>query len=185
MGWKDIFGKKKKKDDSVRLDDLVLSNLKVGWFLDYDMKTWEVEAYNYYDWGGGSITKEWLLKSTDDSIYLARDDDDEVEWSVNRQIKVQRLGPGIIEHIAKHDDPPGEITYEGTVYYLEEGSGGHFHKGGTGPGQKFLSWDFEDDAGTKFLAIEQWGEKDFEASTGISVEEWQFDNILPKGDGAV
>ena len=54
MAW---FGKKKKKEEELDpLQDLVLSKLKVGYLLDYDMKTWEVTEYNKYDWDDGDFT---------------------------------------------------------------------------------------------------------------------------------
>ena len=78
MGWLDFF-KKKKAAEPDPLKDLNLSNLKVGYLLDYDMQTWQVEAYHYYDWGNGDITHEWQLKSHDDTIYLQRESDDEAD----------------------------------------------------------------------------------------------------------
>ena len=48
MGFSDLF-KKKNKDTFDPLKDLVLSKLRVGYFVDYDMKTWEVTGYNKYD----------------------------------------------------------------------------------------------------------------------------------------
>lgn len=181
MGWKDFFSsKKKKKEEPLSLDNLTLSKLKVGYFVDYDLQTWEVVGYHYYDWGHGDITHEWQLKSHDDTIYLECESDDENVWSIGKKISFSRLGPGIADHIIKNGDPPDEIKYDGVTYYLEEMSGGHFYENGKGPGQKFLSWDYEDDDGEKFLSIEQWGERDFEAGTGFPVEEYQFTNILPR-----
>jgi len=150
MGWKDFF-KKKKENGPDPLSELTLSKLRVGYMVDFDMETWRVTAYNQYDWGSGELTYEWQLESH----------------------------AGIKAHIRKDEAPPDEITFEGITYYLEESGSGHFLKDGKGPGQKFFVWDYEDDSGKKFLSIEQWGKNDFEASTGIPVEEYQFINILP------
>ena len=46
MGLKDIFRQKKESPEIDPIRDLVLSKLKVGYFVDYDLKTWEVTAYN-------------------------------------------------------------------------------------------------------------------------------------------
>ena len=73
MGWKDFFGlgkKKVRKEEPDLISDLSLAKLKKGWFVDFDDKSWQVEAYNYYDWGSRDITHEWQLKSHDDTIYL-------------------------------------------------------------------------------------------------------------------
>ncbi len=178
MGLKDFF-KKDKKKDKVTLEDLTLSKLRPGYFVDWDMKTWEVAAYNYYDWGGGDLTYEWQLKTSDDTIYLEYEPDDEDFWSVCRKISFGKLGSGIKDHIVEHRDPPEEITFEGTTYYLDESSGCHFFKDGKGPGQELIQWNYEDDDEKKILCIEQWGENSFEASKGFEVEEYQFTDILP------
>jgi hypothetical protein len=178
MILKNLFGKKKEKGPDP-LTNLTLENLRPGCFVDYDMKTWQVSAYHYYDWGSGDLSYEWQLQTHDETIYLERSVDDEDDWSISRKIPFARVGAGIKQHIIEHEDPPEEIAFEGTTYYLEETSGGQFYKDAAGPGQDLLSWEYEDDSGKKYMTIEQWGESDFEASIGEGVEEYQFTNILP------
>ncbi|QTA80239.1 DUF4178 [Desulfonema limicola] len=183
MGWKDFFGfgKKDKEADKEtdNITNISLSSIKPGYFLDYDLKTWEVTARHHYDWGDSDLSYEWQLKSHDETIYLSRESDDQVDWTVARPISFLKLGSHIRKHIEEHEDPPDEIEFESIKYYLAESGGGHFFKDGTGPGQAFISWDYEDESGKKYLSIEQWGEDEFEASAGQLVEEYQFTNILP------
>jgi hypothetical protein len=181
MGWKDIFKKKSDQKDEILdpLKDLTLKNLKTGYYVDFDMKTYQVTGRNIYDWGGGDKTYEWQLQSSDEVIYLEQESDDEDHWSISRKIPFGKLGAGIRKHILENEDPPEEVLYESTPYYLEEMGGGHFLKDGLPPEKPLLKWDYVDDSGKHFLAIEQWGEEDFEASIGESVEEYQFSNILP------
>lgn len=178
MGLFDFF-KKKKKPEETPVGDLQLTDLKPGCMVDYDLKTWEVTACNDYDWGGGDITREWQLKSADDLMYLEKETDDEAAWSISRKIAFGRLGTRVAEHLKQNGDPPAEIVYEGTAYYLAEQGGGHFYKDGRGPGREFLMWSYEDDDGENYLTIEQWGEEAFEAAVGRAVEAYQFENILP------
>lgn len=178
MGFWDFF-KKKPSNEPDPIKDLTLSNLKEGYYVDYDMKTWKVEACHYYDWGEGDITYEWQLKSFNETIYLEKETDDEDEWRVSRTIPIGRLGTGIIQHIKEHEDPPEQITFDGKIYHLEEMGGGYFYERGKEPKREFLCWDYVDDSGEHYLTIEQWGENAFEASVGIPVEEYQFSNILP------
>ncbi|WP_373500474.1 DUF4178 domain-containing protein [Desulfococcus sp.] len=191
MGWKEFFGfgRKRREPDpggseekpSASVTDLTLADLQVGYVLDYDMKTWEVTAQHHYDWGdGGTLSHEWQMKSHDDTLYLEKASDDEVEWCVCRPIPFSRLGARVRNHIQEHEDPPDEIEFEGTTYHLDEFGGGKFFRNGKGPGREFLVWDYEDDAGERFLSIEQWDEDDFEVFVGIFVEEYQFTNILPR-----
>ena len=178
MGLFDLFkGKKKRAPDP--LHDLSLSNLQPGYYVDYDLKTWEVVAYNRYDWGEGDVSHEWQLKDGEgEVVYLEKESDDEDDWSLNRKIELYRLGPRVREQIIETEDPPDQVIFEGSTYYLEETAGGYFLKDGKGAGQEMLRWSYEDDEG-RYICIEQWGEEDFEASSGIAVEEYQFTNILP------
>jgi hypothetical protein len=181
MGWKEFFGfGKKKKEESGTLTDLGLKDLQVGYFVDYDLKTWEVVARHTYDWGQGDVTQEWQLKSADDTLYLERESDDEEEWSVSRPIPFARLGEAVRGHIRENEDPPEEIEYEGVTYYLDSFGGGQFFRNGEGPGRELLAWDYEDEEGDHYLAIEQWGEEEFEAAVGGPAESYQFTNILPR-----
>jgi hypothetical protein len=180
MGWKDLFRKNKKQSpETDPLKDYHLKKLEPGYYVDYDMKTWQVTSHDIYEWGSGDITHEWQLKSADEIIYLELESDDEDYWSISRKIAFSRLGNAVKNYLMKHDDPPDEINFEGTLYYLEEMGGGKFLKNGTGSGKELLSWDYENDSGDKLLSVEQWGEEDFEASVGYPVEEYQFLNILP------
>ncbi len=179
MVWNRMFGKKKKEEPLDPFQDMVLSKLKVGYLVDYDLKTWEVTEYNMYDWDDGDYSYEWELTSGNEIIYLEREEDDEVEWVVSKRISFKSLGPGLSTHIKQNEDPPHELEYDGVAYYLEDGSGGYFCKGGGKQRIEFLYWEFLDESEEKVLTIEQWGEDKFEASVGFYVEEYQFTNILP------
>ena len=179
MGIFDFF-KKKKPAEELPTGDLVLDDLKVGYLVDFDMQTWEVTGYSYYDWGDGDISQEWQLKSAGDLIYLEKEVDDETLWSTSRKISFGSLGAAVRDHLLETGDPPEEIAYQAVTYYLEEQGGGHYYKNGQGPGQEFLQWSYEDENGQRFLTIEQWGEEEFEAAAGEPVEAYQFENILPR-----
>jgi hypothetical protein len=179
MGLKDWFGKKRSEPAPDPLADLSLARMKKGFMVDYDLKTWQVEAVNIYDWGGGEKTTEWQLRSHDDTIYLELDADDEEEWSVSRPIRFSQLGREIRSQIRNAGNPPDEIVFEDTRYYLEESSDGRYFKDGKGPSDEFTQWEYWDDSEDKFLCIEQWDDNEFEASAGFSVEEYHFSNILP------
>ena len=178
MGWKDFFSKKTDKQE-VSPTDLSLSGLKAGYYVDWDLKTWEVISACFYNWGDDDITYEWQLKTVDDTVYLEYESDDEEYWSISRKIDFGTLDPGIKKQIIDHGDPPEEISYQGTAFYLEESGGGHYFKDSDSSGQQLVSWNYEDEDGKSFLTIEQWGENSFEASLGFAVEEYQFTDILP------
>ncbi len=179
MGIKDWFGKEKKPQPDP-LADLSLDKMKQGYMVDYDLQTWEVAAAHHYDWGEGELSWEWQLKSGGETVYLELERDDEDDWSLYRKVPFLSLGPGIKQVILDNDDPPSTVDYRNVTYHLAETAGGHFYKNGAGPGQPLISWFYEDEEGERYLSIEQWGEEEFEASTGVPVQEYQFTNILPR-----
>ncbi|MDY6853021.1 MAG: DUF4178 domain-containing protein, partial [Thermodesulfobacteriota bacterium] len=174
------FFKKDKDKGPDPLRDLTPANMEAGYFVDYDMKTWEVTAHNRYDWGEGDITHEWQIKSGDEVVYLELESDDEDYWSLNRKIAFSRLEGRIKDHIMKTGDGPDEIAFEGEKFYLEEMAAGHILKEGQSQGRPMLRWSYENEDGRRYLCIEQWGEGDFESSIGEPVQEYQFTNILPR-----
>ena len=178
MGLKDWFSKKKKPEVDP-LHELSLEHLKPGYFVDFDLKTWEVTGYNVYEWEESAENREWQLRASDDMVYLELEVDDDRYWSINRKIPFLKLGAEVKQHLQEEQDPPDEIVYNGVNYYLEEMAGGYFREGEEGVRREMLRWSYEDDSGSHFLTIEQWGEGDFEASQGEAVQEYQFTNILP------
>ena len=63
--WNKLFGKKDAQPETDPLHDLTLAHLKVGYLLDYDLKTWEVKSHNRYDFDG-TRSDEWELDAGDD-----------------------------------------------------------------------------------------------------------------------
>jgi hypothetical protein len=178
MNWNPF--KTKEEPELDPLADLVLANLKPGYILDYDLKTWKVDAHHTIDYEGDKAD-EWVITCADETIYLEREDDDEPTLGISRKIRLSDLDGDIRIHMKNNDDPPEEITHNGITYYADSSSVGQFYENGEGAGQEFIVWDYEDDSEKRTLCIEQWGEDEFEASVGEVVEEYQFSNILPAG----
>jgi hypothetical protein len=172
--------KKKKEPEFDPLRDLSLSKLKAGYLVDYDLKTWEVTAHHKYDWGDGFYTDEWELKSSTETLYLEREDDDEIEWALSKKTQLGKSGSEIREHLLENESPPNEILYQDKGFFLASEAAGLFLKDGKEPGIELLSWDYIDETEEEVITVEQWGEQEFEYSIGRYVEEYQFTNILPK-----
>ena len=83
------------------------------------------------------------------------------------------------KHIIENEDPPTKIEYKGKTFFLDESGAAYFLKDVKESRQEFVYWTFKDEKEENFVAIEQWGEEEFEASAGLYVEEYQFSNILP------
>lgn len=181
MGLGDFFKKKfasKFSDGVDPVSDLTMKLMKTGYYVDYDMKTWQVVSTNRYDWGDEDITQEWQLESYDEILYLELEPDDEDYWSLSRKRPFKELDRGVRDAITKSDEPPDEILFEGKKFFLDETGGALFYKEND-PEREMFKWDYTDDSGKYSLTIEQWGETDYELSLGREVEEYQFSNILP------
>ncbi len=180
MGIFDKWFKQKESEDLTDpLHDLTLSKLKVGYLVDFDLKTWEVKSYNTYDFDG-ERAEEWELDCGDDRCFLERIEDDEIEWAITRKIALSDITEGVREHIRSHDDPPQTLTIAGQRFLAEGSGAGYYCKGGKGEREQMIFWDYTDSSGEKVLSIEQWDEDQFEASAGKYVEEYEFTNILPR-----
>jgi hypothetical protein len=178
----DFFKKKKAEfqKEEFRIEDLVLSKLKTGFLVDYDMKTYKVTACNKYQWEEGGTTDEWELKAGDETWFLERSQEDgEVEWSFCRKLPISQLEGDIAGEIERNEDPPETVVFQGKKFIFEEDDIGEFFREGSDEGLSFVSWDFEDEQEKEFLTIEQWGETKFDMQVGFKVEEFQFSNILP------
>ena len=177
MNWRRLFGG---KDNAAEGDyrELALQDLQPGSLVDYDLQTWEVTAQNQYEYDG-EPSPEWVLRSGDQVRFLEPSTEDgRTYWTWTREIDVASIGEPVADTVARTDDPPEEVHFEGVCYRGTESSAGLFREGGTGPEREFIVWTYE--AGDRqVLFISQWGDKDFAAYAGEYVEEYQFTNILP------
>ncbi len=177
MGIFDFFNKKEPHYDSTNIQ---VKDLDVGFVFEYDLSTWEVKAIYEYDWGDNYFTREFKIDNGSEVLFLSLEEDDELELSVSKKIKVRALGDNLLEVLQQKQEPPKTITYNNISYYLENSSPGYFHDIAKGDSwEEFHSWDFEDNEGLNILCIEQWDEMEFEASIGKNIKEFEIANILP------
>ena len=178
MGFTDrLFGKTKTVKEPDPLADLVLEKLKVGYLVDYDLKTWQVTGYARYTFSGkDDSVEEWELTAAEEQRYLERADGG---WSLSRKISIGAIDDDVRRHILDHDDPPSRIVFKGTAYHLDASYAGQMFSDGKGSGADVIRWEFLDEDETNFVGIEQWSETEFAAAAGSVVEDYQFDHILP------
>ena len=174
-----------RKGDDLPLE-LSLSTMKVGFLVDYDLKTWEVIGCNTYDYDGETAL-EWELRSGDDVRFLERSTDEgEVELTFTRRISLRDVEEDVAGTILDEGEPPEIVNLEGIRYVAAESATGvQLKQGGEGAengeeaeGREFVSWCYESDEG-RVLFVAQWGDRDFTAYEGEYVEEYQFVDILP------
>jgi hypothetical protein len=180
MNW-NIFGSK--KDDGPKFDplrDLTVANLKKGWMLDFQEKTWEVIACHKYDWGKGPLANEWELRSGNDTIFLEYEATEGESYIVSKWIPLTNIQLNIKSYLMTHDDPPEQLNILNEPFSLDEEGGGLFLENGVGPEREFLFWEYISADEERFVTIEQWGDSEFEAYEGSYMKEYEFTNILPR-----
>ena len=180
MGFLDRFRRSKPKVEEPEFDpiaDLVLERLKVGYLLDYDLRTWKVTDHTRYRFNDGGQAEEWELTAERDKIYLERSTGDGESWALSNTLPIGKLG-NVRSHILENEDPPDQIEYDGVTYYLEGSLGGQMISA-DGTEHDLIVWELVDDTEERFLAIQQWSETEVTAAVGRFVEDYQFTNILP------
>jgi len=179
MGLFDKF--KKKKEPHYDPNNLKIEDLRVGFMFDYDLKTWMIKEEYEYDWGDNYFTREYMLESSDDTAYLHIDYNDEGFMTLSRKLKIRALGEDIPEEIIEKKRPPKKITYKEVDYLLDKESPGYFSDDPEDDNSwtEFISWDYYDSEGKLVACVEQWGEREFEASNGVVVSDFEITNILP------
>jgi hypothetical protein len=173
MGLFNIF---KKKDDSPSLG---ISDLKDGYTFEYDMQTWKVvsRATVFDDFGGGNLV--WEITSGIESRLLSYNLDDEGISSVSKFFKIEEIKGDIRHHLTENEDPPEEIVYNDTTFYLESYNQCDYQLDGKDEKKSFRYWEFVDEEEEYLLNLKQWGKTSFEATIGKYIEDFQIAKIIP------
>ncbi|WP_372751632.1 DUF4178 domain-containing protein [Labilibaculum sp.] len=178
MGFTDFFKRKQPKYDTTNIR---VTDLDVGFVFDYDLSSWEVQAKYEYDWGDNYFSKEYKINNGSKTLFLSVEEDDELYLSVSQKLKVRQIGTQVHDDLMRLQKAPDSFEYEGKKYFLEKEAPGYFNeKARNEDWVEFISWNYEDESGNFLVCIEQWDEKEFEASSGKFIQEFEISNILPK-----
>lgn len=180
MGFFDsLFGSSSKdgSTDADPIDDPSLDQLREGYMLDYEMRTWEVTEHAKYDYEGWPAD-EWTLETGDDLLFLEYEYDDGDVFLLSRPAEITDV---MVEGepfraVVREEEPPGTVAYDGAEYVLTE----------EGPATRTVDdrtnslhyWVYEGDDG--FVALERYGSSDWNVYDGREVEPFEFNNILPR-----
>ncbi len=180
-----MFGlfKKKKKDEELPHYDptnIKVIDIRKGFVLDYDLRTWEVIEEYEYDWGNNNFSYEFKLMSDSDTVFLSVEEDDHLVIQVVKKLNFSKLDESVEKALLDNGRPPRSINFNGKTYYRGNEQPGYFRNLDSEEWSEFVSWDYLDDSEKFVLNIEQWDDHEFEASIGTIVGEAEFSNILPK-----
>jgi len=176
MGIFDFF-KKEKTEAKI---DFTVNDLKVGFMVDYFMQTWEVKKVYVYDWGNNFYSREYLLDSGSDTMYLSVEDDDQLICSIWNKLDIFDIDSGLVSSITATDDAPNKLVYENKTFVRKESSQGYCKEEGESDDSEVVNWMYESPETKELLSIDRWGEEEYRSSKGKYVEEFEFSNILPR-----
>ena len=177
MGIFDIF---KKKGPDYDPADLKIDDLRPGFLFEYDLKSWVIREEYKYDWGDHYFTKEFKIDSGTDMAFLHIDNNDNLFITLTRKVRIRSIREDIPDKIKEKDRPPKKLEYQGKTFYLEGTNPGYYNQDPSSNNwAELISWDYYDKSGEHTIAIEQWGENEFEASYGDVVKDFEISNIIP------
>jgi hypothetical protein len=176
MGIFDFF----KKDKTEAQINFTVNTMKVGFMVDYFMKTWEVKKVYTYDWGNNFYSKEYLLDSGDETIYLSVEEDDKLICSIWNKLDIFEIDSGLVNSITSTDDAPDKLVYENKTFIRKESSQGSCQVDGESEDSELVNWMYKNPETKELLSIDRFGEEEFGAAKGNYVKEFEFSNILPR-----
>lgn len=157
-----------------------VQHLQAGDWFQYDMRTWQVDKRAIIFYGDGSTGYEWEVSTGGMTSYLSYDhdhEDNEEYITMTQPVNIAAIEGDMVREITENEDPPEEVTYNRTKFYLDEAGPGEYKPDGQDEAEPFLYWEFTDDDDEQILVIEQWDETEFEASFGKYLEPGDISNI--------
>lgn len=153
-----------------------LTDLKIGYTFDYNLKTWIVEEVYHYKWGNNFTSKEYKVYAGDDEGYLEVEDDGVLKISFSRDINLPLKSVDFLSY----SDPIPNINYKGKNYSFNEKFNSQARNDEDNYWESFYLWDYYDNEGEEFISVENW-DGDIEACHGNKVNELEISNIT-QGD---
>ena len=151
-----------------------LTDLKIGYTLDYNLKTWIVEEVYHYKWGNNFTSKEYKIYSGDEEAYLEVEDDGILKILFSKDIELKLNSVDFLPY----SDPKPTIGYQGKTYSFNEKYNSEARNDEDNYWESFYLWDYYDSLGEEFISIENW-DGDIEACHGHKVKELEISSITP------
>ena len=151
-----------------------LTELKLGYTFDYNLKTWIVEEVYHYKWGNNFKSKEYKIYSGDEEAYLEVEDDGILKILFSKNIEIPLSSTDFIPY----SDPTPTISYKGKIYSFNEKFNSEARNDEDNYWESFYLWDYYDNNGKEFISIENW-DGELEACHGYKVKELEISNITP------
>ena len=114
-------------------------------------------------------------ESPSGKVWIDLEEDDTLELAITlKKLKLRDVGltKGRLREI--DDEEEGEIVYQGETYVYEDSDEATFYRyGDRSNGERFYYWDFENNAGDRFIGVERWADGAYEVSYSEAIQPHQ------------
>ncbi len=152
-------------------------DLKKGWILDYDLRSWEVKGTAIYKWENGSTDHECTLNDGKTTRYLSFSVGDSLKLSIFDDANLDAIN-GQLRSRALSGNPLQEFVYRQRQYRLVDG-GRAFVKSDAEE-YEMENWLYADTDHQQLVSVNSYGDHSAEAFTGQYIKEIDVSNILPR-----
>lgn len=176
---KRILGIKKANKGGVDTQvDFEVADLKTGFILDYDFKSWEVKDVVIYTWDNGVKDYEYNIFDGREMKFLSYEtvgNAISIFWKEN----LNDVWPDARGRIRNNQDiTNSEFVYKGNKYYFS-GEGTARVKSAT---EIFTmqNWLFENDSDDSLISFNKYEDNSMEVYVGKKLKTHEISNILPR-----
>lgn len=177
--FKRLFGMRKaNKDTSDTKVDFEVKDLKKGFILDYDLKSWEVKDVSIYKWANGSADNEYTINGGDGDLFLNLTNSSG-ELSIYWQGDLMKIWPEFRAKARAGENVSNEtFVYKNKKYYLA--SNGHAAVKSLKESFNMENWLFQSEDGSSFISFNKYEDDFVEAYEGKALSKHAVSNILPR-----
>ena len=165
------------KKDELRIENAgpgaVIHLTGIGPEMDeFDIKVIAKHTYHH----GESSWYELECDKGSEKVWIDMEEDDELELSVTlRHLKLRELGISKDDLDRMDDEEEGNFDFEGNKYYLEDSDPAVFYRYSDDKNaEKFYYWDFEAEAGDKFIGVEKWSDGSYDVAYSEKIKPSQI-----------
>jgi len=171
-----LFKSKQSEIEDTQID-FEIEDLKKGYFLDYDLKTWQVNDFSTYTWDNGVNDFESTLFDGKDTLYLTYETVNNAS-SIYWEKKIDDIWVAARNKIRANQDMIQEtFSFNNKVYHFAaEGSA---RVKSTKETYTMVNWLFESEDGKHLVSLNKYEDGSIDAYVGIKITNHQISNITP------
>ena len=153
------------------------SNLDVGFLLDYNLKTWHVNAKRQLDWSTGESELEFHISTgLERNIIHARTSAFNQSVTICSEVSLTLLG--LNEQMLNPMSLQKTLYYQGQSFFLDKQLSGHSYVGDSDHGQQIMLFHYLDESRIFCIRVER-SAGDIRALIGQEIQPEHISDILP------